>query len=89
MPIPPLPYAYSPMPHRPPLRLPGGARVALWVIPNVEVFAVDEPIASDPEVPNIPAFAIRDYGARVAIWRIAEALRKHGVTATAALHSNV
>ena len=89
MPIPPLPYAYSPMPHRPPLRLPGGARVALWVIPNVEVFAVDEPIASDPEVPNIPAFAIRDYGARVGFWRIADVLRKHGVTATVALNSNV
>ena len=91
MPIPPLPYAHSPLPHRPPLSWPDGARLALWVIPNVEVFAIDEPIGPrvGPEVPNVPAFAMRDYGARVGFWRIAEVLRKHDVRATVALNSNV
>ena len=28
--------AYSPIMHRPHLRWPGGARVALWVVPNIE-----------------------------------------------------
>ena len=27
---------YSPILHRPPLRWPGGARVALWIVPNIE-----------------------------------------------------
>ena len=90
MPVPPLPYPYSPLPERPPLRLPNGARVALWVIPNVEVFPIDEPIGrAGPEVPNVPAFAMRDYGARVGVWRIAEVLCKHGVRATVALNSEV
>lgn len=30
------PVAYSPILHRPPLRWPGGARVALWIMPNIE-----------------------------------------------------
>jgi peptidoglycan/xylan/chitin deacetylase (PgdA/CDA1 family) len=90
MPIPPLPYRYSPLPERPPLRWPDGARLALWVIPNVEVFPVDEPIGrAGPQVPNVPAFAARDYGARVGVWRIAEVLQKHGLRATLALNSEV
>ena len=91
MPIPPLPFEYSPLPQRPPLKLPNGARVALWVIPNIEYFAIDEVIGPrvGPEVPNVPAFAIRDYGARVGVWRIAEVLRKHRVRATVALNSDV
>ena len=30
------PVAYSPILHRPQLRWPNGARVALWVVPNIE-----------------------------------------------------
>jgi allantoinase len=91
LPIPPLPYRHRPLPERPPLNWPHGARVALWVIPNVEVFSVDQPIGSrvGPEVPNIPAFAAREYGARVGFWRIADVLRKYQVRATVALNSDV
>src|SRR5437764_4022393 len=90
MPIPPLPYRYSPLPDRPPLRWPNGARLALWVIPNVEVFRLDEPVPREgPLVPNVPAFAARDYGARVGIWRIARVLDKYGIRATVTLNSEV
>jgi len=90
MPFPPLPYRYRPLPKRPPLRWPRGARVALWVIPNIEHFPVDEPIGRlGPQVPNVPGFAEREYGVRVGVWRIAEVLRKHGIRATVALNSEV
>ena len=37
----------------------------------------------------VPAFAIRDYGARVGIWRIIETLERYDIRGTAALNSNV
>lgn len=33
------PFAYLPITHRPKLTWPNGARVALWVNPNIEFFA--------------------------------------------------
>ena len=36
---------------RPKVRWPNGARVAVWIIPNIEFFALDEPI-STPKVPE-------------------------------------
>ena len=38
-------FDYSPIVDRPPLRWPNGARVALWVIPNIEHFLFDRPAA--------------------------------------------
>ncbi len=38
------PFPYSPIIHRPPLKWPNGAHVALWVIPNIEFFALDEKV---------------------------------------------
>ena len=38
-------FDYSPIIDRPPLRWPNGARVALWVIPNIEHFLFDRPAA--------------------------------------------
>ncbi len=84
------PYPYSPITARPPLRWPNGAHVALWVIPNVEVFALNEKIAPGLEhIPSVPDFGVRDYGARVGVWRIMDVLQRHGIRATVALNSNV
>jgi allantoinase len=83
-------YAYWPLPERPPIRWPGDARVALWITPNVEHFWFDRP---DPRVsgpvPDVDAFAQRDYGARVGIWRLMEVLDRHNIRATVALNSDV
>jgi allantoinase len=38
------PFPYSPIIHRPPLQWPNGAHVALWAIPNIEFFALDEKV---------------------------------------------
>lgn len=84
------PFPYSPIRERPKLAWPNQARLALWVIPNIEVFALDEviPLISD-RVPNVPVYSVRDYGARVGIWRIMEVLSAHGIRATVALNSEV
>lgn len=72
------------------LEWPQGERVAMWVIPNVEYFRLDGPIPGvSDQVPNIPAFAARDYGGRVGFWRIAELLDEFGVAASVALNSDV
>jgi len=84
------PFTYSPIIHRPKLSWPNNARVALWVIPNIEVFALNRTIPhSSGKIPDVPAFSIRDYGARVGIWRIVEVLKRYNIRATAALNSDV
>ncbi len=85
-------FAYSAIVDRPPLRLPDGARVAVWVTPNIEHFHYDKPAISITPMtagmqPDVLNYAWRDYGARVGVWRLMEVLEKHGIRATAALNS--
>ncbi len=88
---------YSPIFDRRPLRLPGNARVAVWVIINVEEWDINEPMARTilptPQgrsvIPDIPNFAWFDYGLRVGFWRLKEVLDRHGVRATVSLNASV
>jgi allantoinase len=87
-------FAYSPIVDRPPLRWPNGARVALWVIPNIEHFLFDRPSTSITAVttqfvPDVLNYAWRDYGPRVGIWRMMEIMDRYGVRGTVALNSDV
>jgi peptidoglycan/xylan/chitin deacetylase (PgdA/CDA1 family) len=87
-------FDYSAIVDRPVLRWPNGARVALWVIPNIEHFLFDRPatrladssLALNPDVLN---YSWRDYGVRVGIWRMMEIMEKYGVKGTVALNSDV
>ena len=87
-------FDYSAIVDRPPLRWPNGARVALWVIPNIEHFLFDRPstrmadgaLGLNPDVLN---YSWRDYGVRVGIWRMMEIMERHGVRGTVALNSDV
>ena len=84
------PFPYVPINRRPKLEWPGGARLALWVIPNIEVFPLDEPVPGGSGMAHdIINWAARDYGARVGIFRIMEVLARHGVRGTVALNSEV
>jgi allantoinase len=70
--------------------LPGAQRLAVWVIPNVEFFPLDRAIpGSGGHVPDVPAFAVRDYGARVGFWRLLDALTEFEIEPTIALNSDV
>ena len=84
------PFRYVPINRRPKLVWPNGARLAVWVIPNIEVFALDERMPGGfGKIPDVYAWSIRDYGARVGVYRIMEVLEKYGVRATVTLNSEV
>jgi len=88
------PFPYSPIISRPKLTWPGGAQVALWVIPNIEFFSLAEKVplgsgGSGAPVPDVPAWSARDYGNRVGVFRLMEVLDRHGIRATVALNSDV
>jgi allantoinase len=85
-------FDYSAIIDRPHLSWPNGARVAVWVIPNIEHFLFDRPstrIATLPVNPDVLNYAWRDYGVRVGIWRMMEVMEKYGVKGTVALNSDV
>ena len=70
--------------------LPGDARLAVWVVPNVEFFPLDARVpGGSGDVPDVPAFAARDYGARVGFWRVLDALTAAEVPVTAAVNGDV
>ena len=88
------PFAYTPITRRPKLVWPNGARVAVWVIPNIELFPLDERMPDGPGgsgglIPDVLTWATRDYGNRVGIWRLMEVMARHGVRGTVALNSEV
>jgi len=80
---------------RKPFTWPGGKTLALWIIPNVEVWQFDSPAgaAISPNttnrVPDVINYSWRDYGIRVGLWRIADVLDAAGVRATVALNAMV
>ena len=71
---------YSAITERPPLKLPNGARMAVWVIVNVEEWNPREamprtvltPPAGGSPMPDIPNWAWHEYGNRVGFWRFIE-----------------
>ena len=87
-------FEYSPIIDREPLAWPGGARVALWVIPNIEHYKMDRPStsihpATATLVPDVLNYSWRDYAPRVGIWRMMQTLDRHGIRGTVALNSDV
>ena len=70
--------SYSPIPERPPLKLPDGKRMAVWVIVNVEEWDINSPMprtvltppAGGSPSPDIPNWAWHEYGNRVGFWRL-------------------
>ncbi len=84
------PFPYTAVIDRPHLSWPGGARLALWVIPNIEFFPLDDKVFFGAGfVPDVLAWSQRDYGARVGIFRIMEVLDRYQIRATVALNSDV
>ena len=88
-------FAYADIEDRPRLRWPNGARVALLVVPNVEHYEYTPPAnpVRDPwprtPHPDIVGYATRDYGNRVGMWRMLDAMDRHGVRGTASISIGV
>ncbi len=85
---------YSAIPSRTPLKLPDGARMAIWVIVNIEEWDPNEtmprtvltPPAGGAPSPDIPNWAWHEYGNRVGFWRMLEVLDEHRIKAVLAVN---
>ena len=79
-----------------PLALPDGARLAVWVIVNVEEWDPQEPMprtvltppAGGAPMPDIPNWAWHEYGNRVGFWRLLEVLDDAHVRAVLAINGS-
>ena len=69
----------------PKITWPNGARVAVWVIPNVEHFHLE----IGTPAPDVRNFSRRDYGNRVGLWRLMEVLTRHKIRGTVALNAEI
>ena len=80
---------YDPIVGRKPLELPRGARMAVWVIVNVEEWDPQAPMprtvltppAGGSPSPDIPNWAWHEYGNRVGFWRFVEAFDELSIPA--------
>jgi allantoinase len=87
---------YSPIPDRKKLTLPGGVRLVLWVIVNVEEWDINEtmprtvltPPAGGAPMPDIPNWAWHEYGNRVGFWRMVEVFDALKVPAVLAINGS-
>src|ERR1043166_3451671 len=89
------PFPYTPINARPKLKWPNGARLALWVIPNIEWFSLQRPQPPLPwekagtQVPTVRAWGQRDYGNRVGIFRIMDVLDRYGIRGSATTNADI
>ena len=89
--------AYSAIVDRPTLRLPNGARLAVWTIVNVEEWSIERamprmvlsPPHGQPLLPDLPNWSWHEYGMRVGFWRLVEVLNRFKVKATLAINGSV
>lgn len=79
------------------MKLPDGARLALWVVVNVEEWDINDKMARQvlptPQgasvVPDIPNYSWHEYGMRVGFWRVKALLDRLGIRATVSLNASV
>lgn len=89
-------YAYANLFERKPVEWPGGARVALWIVPALEFFPLDmtgkpfmAPGGMGRGYPDYWNYTLRDYGNRVGAFRVFHALDARGLKASVAVNSRV
>ena len=88
---------YSAIVDRPKLTLPGNARLAVWIIVNVENWEIKRPMPRTvlppplaiPLLPDLPNWAWHEYGMRVGFWRFLECLTRRNIVPTLALNGSV
>ncbi|MEA2759968.1 MAG: allantoinase [Methylobacteriaceae bacterium] len=87
---------YSAISERPPLRLPGSAKLAVWIIVNVEEWDINQamprtvltPPAGGSPMPDIPNWAWHEYGNRVGFWRMLEVFDRFALPAVLAINGS-
>ena len=89
-------YEWSILQKREPVSWPGGAQVALWVVPALEFFPLNQPAkpfrapgGMVTPYPDLRHYTLRDYGNRVGIFRVMKVLDELGIRASVAINSRV
>jgi allantoinase len=86
-------YDYSAIPFRPVFDWPEGNGLAVYIVLNVESFAFGNGTgptltpAGDPPNSEHRKFAWRDYGQRVGVWRMLDALSEYGLSTSYLLNA--
>ncbi|MGA9001238.1 MAG: polysaccharide deacetylase family protein, partial [Pseudolabrys sp.] len=88
---------YSAIVDRPPLKLPGNARIVFWTTVNYEVWDIGKPMARQllpaptgvPLMPDVVHWAFHEYGMRVGCWRFHELFKKLGIKPTLAANARI
>jgi hypothetical protein len=88
---------YSAVVDRPPLKLPGGARIVFWSIVNLEVWDIGRAMArqvippptGQMLLPDVPNWSWHEYGMRVGVWRFFELFKRLGIAPTLAINARV
>lgn len=87
------PYSWSPIIRRPTFSFGNNARVAVWIIPNIEFFSLSDMIPASAggggKVPDVPGYSVRDYGNRIGVFRLMETMDRYGARGTVALNSDL
>jgi peptidoglycan/xylan/chitin deacetylase (PgdA/CDA1 family) len=89
-------YDWSMLRERAPVRWPGGAGVALWINVALEFFPLDQkgqpfklPGGMVTPYPDLRHYTLRDYGARVGVYRMLRAFDRLGLGVTWAVNSRL
>jgi peptidoglycan/xylan/chitin deacetylase (PgdA/CDA1 family) len=88
---------YSAIVDRPRLELPGGARIIVWSIVNLEVWDIARAMArqvipaptGQVLLPDVPNWSWHEYGMRVGVWRFFELFKRLGVRPTLSVNARV
>ena len=89
--------AYRAAVDRPRIALPGGKRVAIWPVVNVEHWLIDHPMPRQILVPptaaallpDLPNWAWHEYGMRVGFWRFFETFSARDIRPTLSINGSV
>jgi len=88
---------FSAIVDRPPLKLPDGARLAVWTIVNLEFWDIARPMArqvlpaptGQVLLPDVPNWSWHEYGMRVGVWRFFDLFRRLGIRPTLSINARV
>src|SRR5258707_13616520 len=88
---------YSAIVDRPALKLPGGARIVIWTIVNLEVWDIGKPMARQvlpaptgvQLLPDVPHWSWHEYGMRVGVWGFFDLFPQRGIRPTLAINARV
>jgi allantoinase len=88
---------YSAIVDRPKLRLPGGGRIVVWTIVNVEYWDIARAMARQvlppptgaSLIPDVPNWSWHEYGMRVGFWRFHALYERLGMRPTLAINARV